>query len=385
MKTWMCCVVALCAVIVSCGDDAEEKKASVTDEQIKPIVAQYSVIVEANYAETVAKAEALKVAVDAFVAAPDEAKLKAARDAWLASRTPYGLTEGYRFYGGPIDDETDGPEGQLNAWPMDEAYVDYVEGSPTAGIINDTTVAITREALTGLNEQGGETNIATGYHAIEFLLWGQDLSATGPGARPHTDYVVEGGTAANAERRAQYLTVVTDLLVDDLKGVHAQWAASGGAYRASFEAGSQRDALRDMLTGMGSLSGAELSGERMNVALENRDQEDEHSCFSDNTHNDILNNARSVQNIYLGRYGAVDGPGIDELVELVDPALNAKLKGQLEASVAAAQAIPAPFDQAIIDDAGRAKVQATIDALRAQTRTIAEVAAALDIKINLEE
>ena len=56
---------------------------------------------------------------------------------------------------------------------------------------------ITAEALTAANEEGGETNISTGWHAIEFLLWGQDLSATGPGARPATDYT----TAPNAERR----------------------------------------------------------------------------------------------------------------------------------------------------------------------------------------
>lgn len=379
MRSWMWCVLALGFVVVGCDEEETAEEPTVTDAQIAPVVAQYAVIVDANYTDSVTKAQALKVAVDAFVASPDEAKLEAARDAWLAARDPYGQTEVYRFYGGPIDDE-DGPEGQLNAWPMDEAYVDYVEGDATAGIINDTTVMINKATLIGLNEKDGDTNIATGYHAIEFLLWGQDLSATGPGARPVTDYT----TAANADRRGQYLKVVTDLLIEDLSGVAAEWKAAG-AYRAAFVGGSQREALTHILTGMGSLSGAELAGERMNVAMENRDQEDEHSCFSDNTHNDILNNALAIENAYLGRYGTTDGPGIDELVEAVDPSLNAKLKGELAASVAAARAIPAPFDQALVTDAGRVKVQAAIDALRAQTKTIAEVAAALGVTINLEE
>jgi putative iron-regulated protein len=366
--------------LMGCGDEAADDKKVVTDAQIAPVVAQYAVIVEANYAESLREASKLKAAVDAFVAAPDEAKLAAAKEAWKASREPYGQSEVYRFYGGPIDDPETGPEGRLNAWPMDEAYVDYVEGDATAGIINDTTIMITKDSLSSLNEKDGEKNVATGYHAIEFLLWGQDLSTTGPGARPVTDYT----TAANADRRRQYLTVVTELLVDDLRSVHAQWKTDG-AYRAAFVGGSPREALTKMLTGMGSLSGAELAGERMNVAMENRDQEDEHSCFSDNTHRDILDNALAIENVYLGRYGTNDGPGIDELVELVDPALNAKLKGELAASVAAARAIPAPFDQAIVTEEGRAKVQAAIDALRAQTKTIAQVATALGITLNLEE
>lgn len=29
---------------------------------------------------------------------------------------------------------------------------------------------------------GVQANVATGYHAIEFLLWGQDLNGTNPGA-----------------------------------------------------------------------------------------------------------------------------------------------------------------------------------------------------------
>jgi putative iron-regulated protein len=98
---------------------------------------------------------------------------------------------------------------------MDESYVDSVEGAEGAGLINDRSFAITKASITDQNERGGEENIATGYHAIEFLLWGQDKSETGPGNRAYTDFV--DGKAANADRRRLYLkTVVTELLVDDL-------------------------------------------------------------------------------------------------------------------------------------------------------------------------
>ena len=189
------------------------------------------------------------------------------------------------------------------------------------------------------------------------------------------------GTASNQDRRGEYLRVVTELLVSDLQGLTDTWTESGD-YRATFTALDTHEALTNMLLGMGSLSGAELSGERMTVAFDTQDQEDEHSCFSDNTHMDILGNELGIQNVYLGRYGAIAGPGLSELVAPLDPELDKAMRDRLEAAVAAIEAIPPPFDQALIHH--RDEVQAAIDALRAQTETIVDVATLLGITLNLE-
>jgi len=216
------------------------------------------------------------------------------------------------------------------------------------------------------------------------LLWGQDFDDAGPGTRPHTDYLTVGGTNQNQDRRKQYLSIVTELLIDDLTFVNDAWL-SGADYPEELSSVDSREALRRMLQGMGSMSGSELSGERMGTALDNRDQEDEHSCFSDNTHRDLRGNAISLQNIYLGTFGGIDGPGLDVIVAARDPELDAKMQEQLQASVDAIEAIPQPFDQAIMDDAGgRAKVTAAINALKAQTETTVEIATLLGITINLE-
>jgi putative iron-regulated protein len=353
----------------------------------KPVVDNYAAIVHASYTDSLTKAQQLKTAIDAFVASPSASTLESAKTAWLAAREPYGQTEVYRFYDGPIDNPQDGPEGRINAWPLDEAYIDYVVGNANAGIINDPArfPTLSKSIIAEQNEKGAEENISTGYHAIEFLLWGQDLSTTGPGTRPHTDYLTTGGTAANQDRRGQYLKLVAELLVDDLQAVTDAWAPGGANYGADFRAVDGREAVRRMLQGMGSLSGAELSGERMATALDNRDQEDEHSCFSDNTHRDLRGNATAIQNVYLGRYGTIDGPGIDELVRARDPELDTKLQQQLAASIAAIEAIPTPFDQALLDDAnGRLKARAAITALREQTDTTVEIATLLGITINLQ-
>lgn len=346
------------------------------------VVSQYATLVHANYEDTLSGAQKLQQAVKAFTAAPSQATLATARKAWLDAREAYGQTEAFRFYGGPIDDDN-GPEGQLNAWPMDESYVDYIDGKKTAGIVNNRKQAITKKGLASLNEKGGEENVATGWHAIEFMLWGQDLSETGPGNRSFEDFV--DGKAPNADRRRQYLNVVSELLIDDLNKLVKAWAPGAkNKYRAEFEKGGN-ESLRKMFVAMGSLSRGELAGERLEVALSSQDQEDEHSCFSDNTHRDAVTNAKGIENVWLGRYVRADGstlqgPGLRDLVAAKDAALAQKTTQQIRTSVQAAEAIPAPFDRAIVvGSAGRPKIEATIASLTAQSNDIVAAATAVGI------
>ena len=349
-----------------------------------PAVAKhYAQLVLASYEDTLAGALTLQKAVQSFTAAPSDEGLKAARKAWLDAREFYGQTEAFRFYGGPIDDKN-GPEGRINAWPMDESYVDYVKDAPNAGIINKRKTAIGKKQLASLNERNGEENIATGWHAIEFLLWGQDLSSTGPGNRSFEDFV--DGKKPNADRRRQYLQVVTELLVDDLRGLTKAWAPTATSYRAKFERGGM-ESVRKMFVGLGSLSRGELAGERLEVALASQDQEDEHSCFSDNTHRDVVANAKGIQNVWLGQYKRADGSTLSgaslrELVAAKNPALADRTTQQIAASVAAAEGIQAPFDREIVgakDAPGRLRVQKTIDSLVQQSKDLVEAANAAGI------
>jgi putative iron-regulated protein len=201
------------------------------------IVKTYGDIALATYSDALTEAQELDKAVDALLAHPTADTLAAARAAWQASRVPYQQTEAFRF-GNPVVDDW---EGDVNAWPLDEGLMDYVDaasygaesdanGLYTANVIANTSISIdgktidasnlTPEFLKGtLREAGGiEANVATGYHAIEFMLWGQDLHGTGPGAgeRPATDYSITACTHGNCDRRAQYLKSATDLLVSDL-------------------------------------------------------------------------------------------------------------------------------------------------------------------------
>ena len=275
----------------------------------------------------------------------------------------------------------------VNAWPLDEAYIDYVVGSPNAGIINSPAdfPSIDADLIVSLNEEGGEENVSTGWHAIEFLLWGQDTSEDGPGVRPLKDYT----TNANASRRAAYLATASDLLLGHLRVMVDAWAPSGsGNYRERFLALAPDDALVRIITGVGELSRGELAGERLTVAYEERSQEDEHSCFSDNTTADIIANARGVQSVLTGDYGSVSGPGVLALIAAEDEELAKQLEDEVRRSVTLADAIPAPFDRRLregVSDAspGRQAMLRTIVSLEDLTDTIVSAAEALGISISV--
>lgn len=353
--------------------------------------AHYGALVYANYADTHAAAKALQASIRAFTTQPSVQTLAAARLSWLAAREFYGQTEAFRFYGGPIDDKN-GPEGRINAWPMDESFVDSVQGKPNGGLINNRKFTINKKNLSTQNERGGEENIATGWHAIEFFLWGQDLSETGPGNRNFEDFV--DGKAPNADRRRQYLTVVTELLVDDLNTLVKAWApGSKTNYRARFSKGGQ-ESVRKMLLGLGSLSRGELAGERLEVALNSQDQEDEHSCFSDNTHRDAVTNAQGIQNVWLGTYKRADGsllagPSLRDLVKAKDATLADKTSQQIAASVTYAEGIQAPFDREIMGGKtapGPQRIQKTIDSLTQQSKDLVAAANAIGItRLNMAQ
>jgi putative iron-regulated protein len=335
----------------------------------KDALVQYADLVLANYEDSYHTATVMKQAIDAFIANPTASGFQACKTEWLKARDVYGQTEAFRFYAGPIDN-ANGPEGLMNAWPMDENFIDYVQGQPNAGLINNpgSQPVISKQILVGLNEIFSETAIFTGWHAIEFLLWGQDLSASGPGERPYTDYVIGvGGTAANQSRRIQYLQVVTDLLLEHIAQVRDEWKMTG-AYRQSFlNEKTSGESLGLIFFGLKEFTKTELSGERMFVAIDIQDQEHEHSCFSDNTLNDLKMNLLGIKNVYFGIYkksdgSTVSGQSFSALAEKLDRAKADGVRASFEELEVLVSAIPEPFDQAILNHT--ASISTAIDAFK---------------------
>jgi len=400
-------------LLSACSDEPAATPAPSYDEaRARLVINHYADLALAAYSDALSEARELRGQIDALLAQPNEQTLAAARQAWRDARVPYMQTEVFRF-GNAVVDEW---EGQVNAWPLDEGLIDYVAddyqavmGNPgaRANIIASQSLKIGEQhldlseldadLLASLNELGGsEVNVATGYHAIEFLLWGQDLNGTdaGAGERPATDFATgDNATGGHNDRRRDYLTVVTDLLIRDLEAMVAEWQPGQDNYRAELAADNVENGLRKMLFGMGSLSLGELAGERMKVALAAHSPEDEHDCFSDNTHFSHFYNAKGIENVYLGEYQRVNGdtlsgPSLSDLVAASEPQLDEALKADLDASEAALQALVdsaasgVHFDQLIApgNAEGAAIVNGAIDALVEQTTRIEKAALVLDIQ-----
>lgn len=334
-------------VIFACTKE-ETSEVLVTKREV---IENYANIASANYTKAYDDAVALETAINLFTSNPNQLNFDNAKAKWLLSRESYGTTEAFRFADGPIDNDN-GPEGLMNSWPMDENFVDYVDGFSNSGIINDLVAfpAITKEILVDQNAQDiNEKNVSTGYHAIEFLLWGQDLTEPAlnkPGQRPYTDYLTMGGTASNQDRRATYLNVCADLLTDNLLYVVNQWKV-GGAYRTTFLALDENVAIKNIFKGITTLISSELPVERMETAIGTLHQEDEHSCFSDNTHRDIILNLQGVINIYQGKYGSIDVGSLEDLVKQKNSEAYSQTNESIAMSLAKANAILNPFDLAI--------------------------------------
>jgi putative iron-regulated protein len=347
-----------------------------------PQVASYAALVRASYLKAAAEAGKLQAAVDAFLADPTEATLAAARAAWVNARPAYLETEAFRFYDGPIE----AVEGQVNAWPMNEAFIDGVADAPDSGIVHDATLTIDAETLIGANQVTDETDVTTGWHAIEFLLWGQDLSATGPGARPAAEFVADGG---DNDRRRTYLKVVTDLLVENIAGVAAAWdPAAPDGYAATFLALPQREAVGRIVNGVAQLAGFELMSERLAVSLDSGDQEDEHSCFSDTTRQDFIYDLRGIRNVWVGHAADYTGSGLRDLVAGQFPELAVKIDGLVFAAETAADDIDAPFDQVLASPPGsasRAEAEALVAAFDALGQGLKDAGNKLGVLVQLAD
>jgi putative iron-regulated protein len=392
---------ALCVLTATAAHAGEEQD----------VLSNYTNMAAAVYGDSLTTAQRLQQAVRTLVAEPSAQNLQDARDAWLSARVPYQQSEVFRF-GNPIVDEW---EGKVNAWPLDEGLIDYVDASGTAptegydenpaanlNVIANPTLSISGTQIDATNitpellsdvlheANGAEANVATGYHAIEFLLWGQDLGpydATA-GQRPWTDYATgDDCTNDNCDRRGAYLQAATDLLVADLEYMAAAWAPEGAART---EVMDDPAGINRILTGMGSLSYGEQAGERMQLGLLLNDPEEEHSCFSDNTHNDHFYDALGIRNAFYGEYVGVDGTvtkgaSLRDLVAEKDQAVADGLGAALDHTQFQMTRMKTTAEAGLrydmmlnpANEAGGQLVQDAIDGLIAQTRDIERAVAVL--------
>lgn len=332
-----------------------------SNEVAHQALSNYSDLAWEMYSDSVREIIRFNMAVYAFRKDPGAETFEEAKRLWVQARKVYGRTEAFRFSETAIDELE--LEIFINAWPVDESYIDYTRGKPNSGIINQVEryPKINSVSLPKLNEAGGEANIATGWHAIEFLLWGQDFNPDGPGERPWTDYT----TAANADRRMTYLVTATEVLRFHLVAIADSWSPFNyDGTPGEFFLRRPSRIIRTVLRGLSALAGRELASERLATALRSRSQEDEHSCFSDTTRNDLVSNMEGIESILFGSFTSasgkvvIDEAGFYDLIASADQETAENVKDQFYTAKKLVSAIPNPFDQAIVAADGSPERQA---------------------------
>ena len=373
------------------------------------VLVNYSNIAEAKYKDALTLAKQMHNSIEEFMKDTNESNFKKVKDSWLLARTIYQQTEVFRF-GNPIVDDW---EGKVNAWPLDEGLIDYVDNTnyypsendfsnfnvianrklKVEGELIDASVINANLLSSKLHEIGGnEANVAIGYHAIEFLLWGQDLNGTqkGSGKRAYTDFNLKNCTNNNCDRRREYLLAASQLLIKDLQYIQSVWSSEGQARLDLLN--DKENGIKRILIGMGSLSYGELAGERMKLGLMLHDPEEEHDCFSDNTHNSHYYNVVGIKNVFLGEYKTIDekiisGPSISSLLSNADNALNKKTKKSINKTLKSMKKIVKSanrgntYDMLIAkgNEKGNKLIQNAVDSLIKQSKNIELAAVALNI------
>ncbi|MDI7195989.1 imelysin family protein [Leptospira santarosai] len=300
------------------------------------VVDRYLKLGYESYDQSYKDAVNLQTAVTAFAANgnPTPAEHANLKNLYIIARASYLVTEAFRFSSGPIDNvdvlgcgsNADGSgeeecEGVINSWPLDESAIDNHIAAAGAQMNYEAILAVNGNAgaHNGAQDNDDETAITVGWHAIEYILWGQDLSNGGineiAGQRTANDLGNAAVDGHGANRRA-YMKAVTDGLVLQLKLIRDQFE-DGSRYSDALKSNPDA-AITAIFQGLGKFIAGEWGGERLTGTFDGQ-QEEEHSCFSDTTKADFYYNAQSVLNVWSGSYelkkGTVvsTGPGLRSL------------------------------------------------------------------------
>jgi uncharacterized iron-regulated protein len=301
------------------------------DDSPPPEAADYSSIIEnigtnvivATYVDLQNKGGELQTATATLEATPNAANLDAARAAWVAARSPWEQSEGFLF--GPVDEE--GLDPSMDSWPVNVTDLNNV--------LNGSDV-LTASFL------AAQEGTLKGFHTIEFLLWGESGAKT-----------VEQFT----DREFEYLAAASEVLANDTKALANLWVTNDGNYvNFLLTAGennvfpSQKSALEQIVDAMVVIAD-EVANGKINDPLSEMDLSLEESRFSANSKADFSDNMRSIQNVYLGKFGGSgNGNGISTLIAESDPALDSRVNAEIEAAIQSILDIPGTFSDAVFQN-----------------------------------
>lgn len=190
--------------ISSCKKKSDEK--TLYTYQVSRLKFAYQQTQRVLLTDFVSSSRLLRDRIGAFHNVSVQSNLEACREEWKKTYEKFVLLGPYKYGYELIDIGYHVNKGFFDVYPINYRYVDYSEDNPTGGIINDIDNYPEIQFLQTWHQVGGDANCTIGFHVIEFLLWGEDLSLSGPGStRDHKDYVAGGG-GTNMIRRRDFLS-----------------------------------------------------------------------------------------------------------------------------------------------------------------------------------
>jgi putative iron-regulated protein len=313
-------------------------------------VSNYSNIAEAASRSALSQGVALKEAVSAFVKDPKAETHLLAKVSWMRARLPF-LQSGFSHVIAESGKVGSDISNRLNGWPIDLGHIDYTCLMAGGNIISskEKYPTITSELLRSMNLKAGESDFTTGYHVIEFLLWGEDLDKESSGKRSFKDY--DKNNSELAKRRADYLLTCCDLLIQDLEDLVSEWdTESKNNLRSSLESMPSDQAIIKIL-GMVSFLADDLAKSQIGSIISKSATFKEQSTFSDTTHFDFLHTVAGISNLAAGAYVGLDGKlqvlglGLIGLAEQIPNSRADKIRSLINNAMKSAQAFKGPFDQ----------------------------------------
>lgn len=307
-------------VLAACGDDETTTPGTDFSANLENIGNQ---VIVPTYNDLAAKALSLQTATATLEANPTAANLDAAKNAWVATRSPWEQSEGFLF--GPVDQE--GIDPSIDSWPVNVTDLNNVLASSDA---------LTVEFL------AAQEGTLKGFHTIEYLLWGEN------GGKQVADFTA---------REFEYLAACAGALAADTERLHDLWSPSGGNYIRNLTAAgesssiyiSQKAALEEIANAMVVIAD-EVGNGKINDPYTQQDLSLEESRFSANSKADFADNIRSMRNIYLGQWTNNDGAGISDVVKAENATLDTEILAAIDAAIAAIEGIPGTFSEAVFDN-----------------------------------
>lgn len=284
-----------------------------------------------------------------FYGVVSQTNMITARSSYFDLRSSYLLLGPYLYGNGQFALPGEALYSRIDWYPVNPEYVDYVNGNPTAGIINDPVnySFITEATVKSWDNVTGTNNRSCGMHVIEFLLYGEDLSNGAPGNRPYQDY--------NNLRRRQYLLFTSMALRDDFLELSKQEALEKAILQ-----GEPTAAFDCIMTGLLTYIQSDFAEKCILKPLETQSEYYEMSRFSDFTVSEMLFKTQAIRLFLNPRslYITQTEFFLDDFMKEVDPDGYDQVMKKLDEIETELLNFPLDFDQAISDPQGRQKLTA---------------------------